>query len=202
MPRVRRSPPARCCRRPRRRRPRPRVPAGLGDLLGDARHDPGVDAVPGGGSANASPDSLRTTRRQLARRHGARTYSSPTLTRGSAASRHPGRGPRRACRSRLLVLHGTLLEQHDVLVEAVEPTVETGELVLGHALVAALGFDDRRSGSTTSAGTSSRAIYAGAANATCSAISCATSWRCVSDGSTPPSSTSTPMVPRSVCACL
>src|SRR5262245_34411395 len=96
-------------------------------------------------SANASPDSLRTTRR----------YSLSSLMIGTLVLAHLHAGEPRQLGvaaeafdelgdAHLRVLHGRLLEQHDVLVERVEPALDRAlELGLGHTLVATLLLDDR-----------------------------------------------------------
>src|SRR5215471_7603229 len=96
-------------------------------------------------SANASPDSLSTTRRKrlwlrgstcrnllLAGLHAGEPRDGRTLAEPfeELADRH------------LRVLHGRLLEQHDLFVEAVEPAGDrTRDLVFGHVLVAALRLE-------------------------------------------------------------
>src|SRR5215213_1118591 len=98
-------------------------------------------------SANASPDSLRTTReywptvawlmeRTLVLAH---LHAGEPRELGVAAEVLDELGD-----ADLRVLHGRLLEQDDVLVERVEPTLDRAfELGLRHALVAALLLDHR-----------------------------------------------------------
>src|SRR6476661_3249215 len=94
--------------------------------------------------SNASPESFSTTRWKRPD-----TMTAKLLLAGLDPREAAQRGTRTEAFDELAdrdlrVLHGTLLEQHDVFVEGVQPTGGgTGELVFGHAFVAALRLDDR-----------------------------------------------------------
>ena len=120
-----------------------------------------VDAV-SAGPANASPDGLKTMRRQ----RSARVSRSPP-----ARSWPPGAAEQLA--DGLLVVLGVgLIEQGDRLEEAVETTLDDLRIACsGLPSLRVIDSSVLRSSSTTSAGTSSRDRKRGRARAMCTATS-------------------------------